>query len=176
MLLALLNPLLDCEQLLALKLTRDEANTCVSLLRKAIEDPQQMAEDFSLLTILRAIIWFIHEYHRQDKSLKKNACSEYESKLVSVSQELRCNIELLVGEDVFPCVKVLLNLSGKEELQATAARLLWCLAHDAAVKMQILTDNEILGALKDAENQSSPKLKMASHCVLSLLGLQADGM
>lgn len=176
MLLALLNPLLDCEQLRALKLTRDEAGTCVSLLRKAVEHPYHLAEDFSLLTVLRALVWFTHEFSRQDKSSGKKPCSAYESKLVSVLQELRCNIELLVKEDVLSVVKAVLKLSGEEELLATAARLLWCLAHDTAAKAQILSDNEIVQALQEIEkHHSSPKLKLASHCALWLLGLQADG-
>jgi len=173
MLLALLNPLLDCEQLRALRLTKNEANDCVSLLRRALEDPYHVAEDFSLLTILRAVVWFTHEHYRQDKSLGKEECSNYESNLVSVSQELRCNIELLVGEDMLSVVKAVLKLDGKEELQAMAARLLWCLAHDPAVKEQILSDSEIVEALQDVEKYS---LSKASYCALWILGLQTDGM
>ena len=177
MLLALLNPLLDCEQLRALKLTKKEASTCVSLLRKAVEDPYHLVEDFSLLTILRSLVWFVHEYHRQDKDLsKKKACSEYESKLVSISQELRSNIELLVEEGVLSAVKVVLKLDGKEEFRAVAAKLLWCLAHNTIVKAQILSDADLVGILKEIEKCSSTELNMASNCLLWLLDLQHHGM
>ena len=178
MLMALLNPLLDCEQIYALKLTQKEGCSCVSLLKKAVEDPCHMAEEISLLTILRALIWFTHEFHRQEKGEGNNKVgSEYESKLVSVAQELRSNISLLIGESVLLVVKAVLKMSCSEELQAVGARFLWSLVHDTAAKAQVLADIEIVECLHGFEKHSSLKLKMASQRVLQLLGfIQADGM
>ena len=176
MLLALLNPLLDCKTLHALKLTKGEASGYVSMLRKAAEDAYHVVDNFSLLTILKTLIWFTHEYHRQDKIPGKKPCSEHENELVSASQKLKSNIGLLVGEDVWSAVKVVLKLDGNEVFQALAARLLWCLAHDAAVKGKVLSDAEIIGTLRDFGKYSSPELKMATYSISWILGLEADGM
>lgn len=179
MLLGLLNPLLDSEQLGALKLVKDEASTCVSLLQIALKDVHHMAEDFSLLAILNALIWFTHEYHRQSKISGSKATSGFESKLVSVSQEIRCNIELLVEQGILSAVKDMLKLRGEEELQYTvaAAKLVWCLAHDTATKTKMVNDSEMIECLQEASKLLSPtvELKLTCHCALLLLGMATDG-
>lgn len=176
-LLALLNPLLDCEQLRALKLTSKEANTIVSLLSQVAKTSCYIVQDFTLSTILRAMIWFTHEYSRKDKLVDMEKCSEYESKLNSVSCELKSNIALLMEEGVLSALKPVLKLDGQEELQAAATRILWCLAHDSSVQSQILKDIDIVGALQIFHtSSSSPKLYAASHSVLWLLGLLSNGM
>lgn len=174
MLLALLNPLLDCEQLRALKLTQSEASTLVSLLNQAVEDPYHLAQDSTLLSLLKAVIWFTHEYNRQDDIIGKT-CSEFESKLGSVAHELKLNLQLLVDEGILSALKPVLKLNGQEELQASAARLFWNLAHNTSVKKQILNDTDIVGALQDIHILPSPKLNVASHCALWLFGSLTDG-
>ena len=175
-LLALLSPLLDCEQLNALKLTRDEAKMCMSLLNEATVDPRHVSQDCSLLTLLRAMIWFVHEYSRKSKALDVKNCSEYEKKMGAVSHELESNTHLLVEEGFLSLLKSVLKLRNEEELQATAARLAWCLAHNMSIRTKMLDDAELIQILKDAQNDESPQLSMASFCVLWLLGVQANGM
>ena len=148
----------------------------MSLVREAVENSHHLAEDVSLLTLIKALIWFTQEYHRQNKSVGKKApCSEFESKLATVSQELRFNVKLLVEEGVLSAVKAVLKLTGKTELQVMATRLLWCLAHDTSIRPQIWSDSELVGVVEDLERQHSPQLKKASHSVLWLLGLKSDG-
>lgn len=172
-LLALFNSLLDCDQLRALRLTRNEASKFVSLLHQAcVEDPYHLAQDYTLLTLLRALIWFTHEYSSQDKTLISN----YEKKLKSVSDDLKSNPQLLIEAGILSALKPVLKLKGQEDLQATAVRLLWSLAHDASVKKQILKDSDSLETIQDIYTCSSPKLNMVSHCTLCILGLQTKGM
>lgn len=173
MLLSLINPLLDCEQLKALKLCRKEANTCVSLLQQAFEDPFHMVQDFTLLTILNSVVWFTQEYSRKDIAPDK---SEYESKMESVLQELESNIKLLVEEGVLPILKSVLKLLGQDDLQEAASRILFNLAHDSTVQAQILADIEMNGILQEIHMQCLSKLHKASYGALWLLGLQDDGM
>ena len=173
MLLALLNPLLDCEQLHALKLTKSDANILISLLSQALEDSYHLAQDSTLLTLLRVMIWFTQEY---SKPLGKKACSEYENKLNSVTDELKSNLQLLVKEGILLALKPVLKLNGQEELQAAAARVIWNLAHNAEVKSLILNDSDNIGVLQDLHTLPLPKLSMATHCALWILGLQTNGM
>lgn len=174
MLLALMNPLLDCEQLHALKITRSEANELVSLMNEAVEDQCHLAQDTTLLSLLRVTIWITHEYSRKNETLDK--CSEYQNKLNTVSHELKSNNKVLAEEGILSVIKSVLKLSLQEELQETSARLLWSLSHEAIVKTQILNDTEIVGALQDIYTLPSIKLKVASHCALWLLGIPLDGM
>ena len=176
MLLALLNPLLDCEQLHALKLTQGEANKLVSLMNQAVEDPYHLAQDATLLSLLRVMIWITHEYSRGNTTPGKKKSSEYEKKLKAASLELKSNPIMLVNEGILSVLKPVLKLRHNEELQATAAQLLWSLSHDTSVKTKILDDNEIVGALQEIHTLSSLKLKMASHCTLWLLGIVAEGL
>lgn len=175
-LLALINPLLDCEQLRALKLTSDEADMCVSLLNKAVVDSHHLSQECSLLTFLRATIWFVHEYSRKDKTLNTETCSDYEKKMDTVSHELESNAHLLVEKGLLSILKAVFQLNGKEELQAAAARLTWCLAHNDLIRTQILKNKDIVGALQSGQTHLSPKLSMASFCALWLLGVEANGM
>jgi hypothetical protein len=173
--LALINPLLNCEQLHALKLsTKSEASMLVSLLNQAVGDPYHLAQDFTLQSVLMAMIWFTHEYSRPERTPSKKKCSEYEMKLNSVSCELKSNLHLLVDEGVLPAIGAVLKLNGQEKLKATAARLLWSLAHEASVKTQILNDAAMVETLQGF--RKFPSLQVASHCALELLGIQTEGM
>lgn len=93
----------------------------------------------------------------------------------TVTHELKPNLQLLVDEGVLSALKCVLKLNGQEDLQATAARLLWSLAHDAGVKMEILKDADITGALQSFHSLPSLKLNEASHCALWLLEIQTEG-
>ena len=172
MLLALLNSLLNCEQLRVLKLTKSEAGTLVSMLNLAVQDPYHLAQGSTLLTVLRAMIWFTHEY-RPSKIPDKKEISEHEIKLNYVTHELKSNLQLLVNEGVVLALNSVLNIKGQEELQATAARLVWSLAHDAHVK-KTSDDTDIVRALQDVH--TFPSFQMASHSALKLIGFLPEGM
>ena len=177
MLLALLNPLLDSEKLLALKLTRHEAKTCVQILSDAITAPYHLTQDtcISLLTVLRAMIFFSHEYHRQDKKdAEKHTTIEYEKNLSTVSSELRSNMQLFAEEGILPVLKSLLDSKLDEEVQVATLRLLWCLSHSPTVRTQIMENADIVAALQD--KHASPELSVPSHCAIWLLGVQTKGM
>ena len=103
----------------------------------------------------------------------KKKISEYEIKLNSVTHELKSNLQLLVNEGFVLALNSVLNLKGQEELQATAARLVWNLAHDAHVK-KTLDDTDIVRALQVIH--TSPSFQMASHSALKLLGVLPEGM
>lgn len=174
MFLAFLSPLLDDEQLHALRLTRNEARACVSLLNKALRSPYQIEQQgLNLLTLLKATMWFSHEHHRKDQKMDNETCSECEKKLCSVSNELKLNIQLLVEEGILLVLKALLR--SKENIQITATRLIWYLGHDTTAKSRILDDIGI-GALQDIYKLPSPELHMASHCALWLLHYKSEGM
>ena len=175
LLLALLNPLLDCDQLYALKLIREEAKMLIPRLSEAILDPHHVSQECTLLTLLRAVVWFVHEYHRTDKTLDMKSCSEYEKTMIDVSQELESNACLLVEEGLLPVLKSALKLFNEEEIQVTATRLVWCLTHNKSIRAKILDDTEIVHILKDKQNALSPKLNMASFCSLWHLGVQTNG-
>ena len=171
MLLALLSPLLDSEQLLALKLTKDEANSFISLLNEAVMNPCHLAQGFSLLTVLRCMIRFTHEYNRNDTNLDKKVCSNYQNLLDTVSCELKHNAQLLLEGDLLSVLKHVLKLSIQQELQCVVMRLIWCLSHDTSTKDKILQDNDIVGALRDAK---VPEASVISHCAF-YLGFQKSG-
>lgn len=175
MLLALLNPLLDHEQLRALKLTKEGANSFVALLNEAVVNPYHCAQDSSLLTILQGVMWFTHEYNRKGTALDRKVCSEYQKKLDSASHELECNAHLLVEGGLLTVLKLVLKLDGQQELQSIAMRLIWCLSHDSSVTTKILNDVGIVRTLQDGQLHSSPELSIASHCALWLLGFQGSG-
>lgn len=172
MLLALLSPLLDHEQLRALKLIRNEANSFISLLNEAIANPHHLAQDSSLLTILRCIIWFTHEHNRKGTNLDKKVYSEYQKVLDSVSLELEYNTQLLLEEGLLSVLKHVLKLDSQQELQSVAMRLIWCLSHDNSAKTTILKDADIVRAIQCV---SSPELSVTSYCTLYLLGFQSSG-
>ena len=172
MLMAFLSPFLDCVQLNALKLTKNEASVFVSLLKKATEGPHHLVDDFSLATLLKALISFTLEYHRQDENPCSKVCSDFEERLVSTSQQLRSNIELLAGEGLLIALKGVLKLCCEEEVLEAAMILLWCLAHDGAVKSLISSDADIVGALQ--QDFQVHQLQLASHCVLWLLAIKQD--
>ena len=174
MLLALLSPLLNCEQIQILAISRAEAKICISRLKRALEDPNHMAEDCSILTILNGLIWLTHEYHN-GKIVKKN-CSNRESQMIAGMQKLTKNIEFLVEEGLVSVLTTILKLKGKEEVQATAARLVWSLAHVSSVKMQIYNNHEIVAVLNiQKQCNLSSEFKTAVRCVLHILDLQTNG-
>ena len=175
MLLALLNPLLDHEQLRALKLTKEEANSFVSLLNEAITNPYHLAQDSRLTTFLWGIVWFTHEYDRKGTTPDKKTCSEYQNILVTVSHELESNAQLLVGGGLLSVLKPVLKLDSQQDLQSIAMRLIWRLSHDNSIKTKVLNDADIMRSLQDVQLQSSPELSIASHCALWLLGFQSIG-
>ena len=168
--MAFLSPLLDCVQLNALKLTKNEASMFVSLLKKATGDAHHLVNDFSLATLLTALICFTLEYHRQDRNPRSKVCSDFEKRLVSTSQQLRSNIKLLAGGGLLTALKSVLKLCCEEKVLEAAMILLWCLAHDGAVKSQISSDADIVGALQ--RDFQTHKMQLASHCVLWLLDIQ----
>ena len=175
MLLALLNPLLDAEKLHALKLTREEAKCCVHFLSDAISTTSHLAYDFSLLTFLRMVSWFCHEYHKEEKKAYKHCSSEYEKHLITVSNELKSNAQLLVEEGILSILKSVLCSSLPEDVKSAASRLLWCLAHDMDIKARIMDDVDIVAALQDINSNPAHKLSLSSHCALFLLNSQATG-
>ena len=124
MLLALLDPLLDCEQLHALKLTMNEAKHCASLLSEAVAVPVNRFQGSRLLTYLKVMVSFSQEYHRQDGKLLLRDCSEYEKKLVLVSDELKANVELFVKCGVLSVLSEILKLHDEIEIRVLAIRLL----------------------------------------------------
>ena len=172
MLLALLSPLLDHEQLRALKLTRNEANSFICLLNEAIENPYHLAQDSSLLTFLRCMIWFTHEYNRKGTNLDRKVCSDYQKVLDSVTLELEHNSRLLLEEGLLSVLKCVLKLDSQQELQSVAIRLIWCLSHENSTRTAILKDPDIIRAIKCV---SSPELSVTSYCTLYLLGFQSSG-
>ena len=169
MLLALLDPLLDCEQLSALRLTMNEAKHCVSLLSEAVAVPANYFQGSTLLTYLKVMVGFSQEYHRQDGKLLLGDCSEYEKKLVLVSDELKANAELFVKCGVLSVLSEILKLYVEIEVRALAIRLLWCLSHNPTVKIQISENGDILLALQCYNFSQSPNLHMAAHCALFLI-------
>ena len=175
MLLALLNPLLDAEKLHALKLTREEAKSCVHFLSDAVLMTSHLASGFSLLTFLRVVIWFCHEYHRQEKKADKHGSSEYEKHLITVSNELKSNAQLLGEEGILSILKSVFNSSLHEDVKSAASRLLWCFAHDTAIRAQIMDDLDIVAALHGINSNPSHELSLSSHCALFLLNSQATG-
>ena len=180
MLLALLNPLLDSDNLHALKLTNREAKSCILLLKDTITAPYHLAQDVRLLTVLRAVTFFSHEYHRQNKPKKdvkkKNVkISEYEMSLSTVSDELKSNIELFIEEGILPVLNSLLDPKFDKEVQAATMRLLWCLSHSPAVRKQIMENADMIAILRDMQAHPSSELSQPSHCILWLLGVQSTG-
>ena len=179
MLLALLNPLLDSENLLALKLTRHEVKSCLRIVSDAITAPCHLTQDISLLTILRAMIFFSHEYYRQNKkAIEKHTTTEYEKCLLTVSSELKSNVQLFAEEGILPVLKSLLDLKLDEEVKVAVLRLFWCLSHSPTVRMQLIESADAIAAIQDMHTQCHPssELSLPSHCALWLLSVQAKGM
>lgn len=182
MLLALLNPLLDSDNLHALKLTNREAKSCILLLKDANTAPYHLAQDVHLLTVLRAVTFFSHEYHRQNKSKKDDKkkgikkISEYEMSLSTVSDELKSNIELFIEEGILPVLNSLLDPKFDKEVQAATMRLLWCLSHSPAVRKQMMENADMIAILRDMQAHPSSELSQPSHCILWLLGVQSTGI
>ena len=175
MLLALLDPLLDCNQLHALKLTRSEANACISLLSGAVVAPNHVSQDVNLLTLLRAMIWFSHEHHKQDPKLVIQSCSQYERKLILVSNELKCNMQLLVEEGALSVIEDALKLN-IQDVRITAARLLWCLVNCPSIKLKVKQNDAIVQALQNIHHNLPPELRVATHTTLWVLEQQTRGM
>ena len=174
MLLTLLEPLLDCDQLRALKLARNEANVCVSLLSEAVKAHTLEVKEATLLTHVRVVVGFSQEYHRQDQKLLHES-SEYEKKLVLVSNELKANVQLLVESGLLSILKDLLEVIVQDEVRITVVRLLWCLCHDPAIKAQVLGDSDIVGALQKTYVNLSTDMTVVSHDLLSLVDHKTEG-
>lgn len=164
-LLALLNPLLDCNQLCALKLTKSKANACVSLLSGAVNAPSHVSQDLTLLTLLRAMIWFSHEHHKEDPKFKNQHCSHYEKTLVIVSNELKANIQLLVEEGVLSVIEDALKLNC-QDVRIAAVRLLWCLVHSQGIKLKVQQNAAIIQALQAIHGNLPTELSVAIHSAL----------
>ena len=173
MLLALINPLLNAEQLHFLKINATEARNLVSLLKQAMESTEC---GFSLTTMLKVFIWLSHQYQNHNLIESDDThFSNFERQLCHVAIEIfTSNIQLLMKEGLIPVLRKILCETKKCAVQVLASRLIWCLAHNPETKAILLNSEPCMVEILQQhhiDQASVQELHLASHCALWKLGV-----
>lgn len=177
MLLALLSPLLNAEQLYALKLTLAESRACVNILVEATKSPNLAAAGCTLLTTLKILIWLTHQYYRQSNNQKDagDGISDFVKQLSHAADSLKGNVHLLVECGIMSAVEEVFTQVRSNRIQLAAARLVWSLSHTIGSNLIKQKFFGIVEGLKSHSETPLPELQQAVQCTLWILGFQNNG-
>ena len=188
-LLCFLTPLLNYEQLPALKLDEADAAYFTSTLQQAMLSSDQEAEGFTIHELLKIITSFTKsccglpssfEAHNQTEakaltSEKSGKVSRHMSEIAKHSKMLEENISLLIEANILSILEQHLRVTDAET--AETALLLWNLLHHAPVKHIILREHpsivsSLCAFLKSPKNVT----QQGALCALVLLGSVEQSM
>lgn len=166
---------LDCDQLLALKLSEKEAEYCVSTLMDALQSPDFKGDGFSVREILQILTNLTHPAHTAVELVCGSVTSQtaklilvpdlFDQKLIIAAMELARNCHYLIDQNIIP---VLEGMVGDGKFLSSACRILWHLLHQTGVKNKVAPGlYEKLEALQEPSLQEE---QLSIHCCLWLLG------
>lgn len=174
MVLALLSPLLNADQLHALMLTQAESRACVTILVEAAKSPNFTTAGCTLLTTLKILIWFTHQYYKQSSN-QIDSVSDFVKQLSHASDNLKSNVHLLVECGIMSAIEAILTQVESTSIQLAATRLVWSLAHTVGSDPIKQAFSGIVEGLKSLRETTSPELQQAVRCTLWILGFQSNG-
>lgn len=169
---------LDCYELLDLKLTVKEANFCIDTLFEATKSADLESETFTAYEMLLILINFTNPYFLHENVLTKGRdtadskkTSLFSQNMFTTLDSLKENFFLLVADELFQSIEVLLKSSVKKDIQEKCVQFVWNLIHYLPAKEKIVSKfKEIVSAIKYHWKSASSKLKTIAYCVLYLLG------
>jgi len=170
---------LDCYEIPDLKLTVKEANFCIDSLSKATKSADLLGETFTAYEMLLILINFTHPYFFHDNALtrdgnvidsKKN--SLFSQNMIVALHVLKENFLLLMVDELFKSIEVLLKSSVEKHIQEKCIQLVWNLIHYLPAKEMIMSKfEEIVSAITVHWKSESLELQNISYCVLYLLDI-----
>lgn len=188
-LLSFLTPLLNYEQLPALKLDEADAMYFTSTLQQAMLSSDQEAEGFTIHELLKIMTSFTKsccglpssfEAHNQVEakaltSEKSGKVSRHLGEIAKHSKMMEENISLLIETDILSILEQHLQVADMEI--AETALLLWNLLHHAPVKHIVLRKHpsivsSLCAFLKSPQNTTQQE----ALCALILLGSAEQSM
>ena len=169
---------LDCYELLNLKLTAKEASFCIDTLSAATKSADLESETFSAYEMLLVLINFTNPYFLQENILTKDRCppnskksSLFSQNMLTTLHSLKENFYLLLADELFQSIEVLLKSPMEKHIQAKCIQLVWNLVHYLPAKEKIMSKfNKIVSAIKFHWKSESSELQTISYCVLYFLG------
>lgn len=194
--LSFLTPLLNYEQLPALKLDKVETAYFASTLQQAMHSSDQEAEGYSILELLKIITCFTNSCYGLPLSFKdckhrtkshnqaevttetcgmSNKVSRHQCELMKYSKMIEENISLLLEADILSILEQLIQVADEESRTAVAI-VLWNLLHYTPVKQHILMEHSsIVSSLHALLKSSQSSTQQAVLCALILLGSIEEG-
>ena len=183
---------LDCDQLPALKFTKEEMENCISLLATATNSPDFQANGISVNEFLQILIGATHpsllsanikfasvKFPVKKKGKVKSESvklSYFDEKMLEVAEELAENSLHLIESDL-SILSLLQNILSKEQFQIPACQLLWNLLHHKNVRANVSSNfSGICKCLEAMKFSKSSDVQLACHCCLWLLGTCTTGM
>lgn len=183
--LSCLHQQLDCDQLLTLVLTDEEAEYCVTILAKSIESPSFKADGFAVHELLEILINLTHSYSAMKEfvsllSLSKNMqkrqeTGSFDQRMLKATDNLERNSPLLMNYGLLNVIEKVIKV---EKFQKAAATLLWNLTHHESIKAVLKSDFPIIiETLKSqCKSSSTSDHQLVIHCCLWQLGDTKLGM
>lgn len=188
--MSFLTPLLNYDQLPALKLDEEESAYFVSTLQQAMQSSDQEAEGYSVIELLRIITRFIISCCGLPSSLKNSDVrllmkvesdtervveiwqnSKHQHEMMKHSKAMEENGSNLVEADILSVLEDLLKASNEESIINNVAILLWNLLHHVPVRNRILKNHlPIVHSLRAYLNSSQSSIQQEVLCALILLG------
>lgn len=172
--LSCLHKFLDCDQLLALRLTEKEAEYCVSTLKNAINSTDFKGGGFSARELFQILDNFTHPSLAfpviNPLSLsppkKENANAIFDQKIIEATNILSGTNTSSLGQSEIISLLHYIILK-KEAFQAQACKLLWNLLHHDSFKLKVLTDFPgLCTAIEQAALTSPAGDHLVYHCCL----------
>lgn len=173
--LSCLHQQLDCDQLLALKLTDKEAEYCVTTLARAIDSPSFKANGFAVHELLKILTNLTHSYSamkkfvevqsaggRKQKRPEEHTCSSFDQQMLKTADELEKNSQKLMSHGLSSVIERVFRV---EKFQEAAAKLLLNLVHhQPVVESDFSAMIEILKSL--CESPFHVDHQLAAQCCL----------
>lgn len=166
---------LDCDHLLALKLSDKEAEYCISTLKDALQSPEFKGDGFSVQEILQILMNLTHPSHTSVELVCESVTSRkgkvilvpdyFDQKLITTAMELASNCRCLIDKNIIPVLKGMVR---DKHFLSSVCRILWHLLHQNGIRNKMGTGlYEMLDTLRDSSLEEE---QLSIHCCLWLLG------
>ena len=184
--LSCLHQQLDCDQLLALKLTDGEAEYCVSTLAATINTQSFKADGFAVHELLDILINLTHSYSAMKKFVmgqsvgrkkqkRQEELGSFDQRMLIAADELERNSQKLMSHGLLSVIERVLKV---EKFQGAAAKLLWNLLHHEPIKAAVKSDFPAIIEILEFQYKSSVPSdhQLIVHCCLWQLRDTKQGM
>lgn len=175
--LSCLHQHLDCDQLLALKLTDNEAKYCVTTLASAIDSPSFSGDGFAVHELLKILTNLTHSYSALKEFIeappaigkKQKRPAEFGSfdmQMLKTADELEKNSRKLLNHGLLTTLERVFKV---EKFRGLAAKLLLNLLHHKPIKRVVESDFPAIIKILRSYWESTLDSDLVAHCCLWLL-------